>query len=118
MPLGAPSSCLTLPGHRPPGWTPLLHRPHGQLRGAAPAPVPEPWWSREEEEEERGAEGQRGVGWGGGVSGEGREQERGTAGRRQELVREWRKETPGEERAQGQGEGDGGEGGRGRPGTW
>ena len=56
--------------------------------------------------------------WGGGVSGEGREQDRRTAGRKQELVREWRKETPGEERAQGQGEGDGGEGGRGRPGTW
>ena len=52
------------------------------------------------------------------MSGEGREQERGTAGRKQELVREWRKESPGEERAQGQGEGDGGEGGRGRPGTW
>ena len=41
---------------------------------------------------------------------EGREQDSGTVGRREELGRDLRKEIPGEERAQGHGEGDGGEG--------
>lgn len=48
---------------------------------------------------------------------EGRETDRGMAGRRVEMGREWGKESPGEEEAQGQGEGDGGEGDRGQPGT-
>lgn len=60
------------------------HSPHGCFPGAAPAPLLEPRVSRDEEEE-IGTEQQREVGQGGGVAGEGKEQDRGMVGTRRDL---------------------------------
>ena len=109
MPRGTPA-LLSDPARTPSPSPDLLpRRLHGHLPRVTQ--VLEPWWSREEEEE-IGTEWHR-EGWGMTVGWQERdgsrtkawEQDRGKVRTRGELGREWRKETPGEEQAQGQGEG-------------